>query len=58
VRQGKTGMLDFFFEDYIKYNKHTPIEFMDWLETVYDHGTDFAAGVAGLERKVFQKDKN
>lgn len=36
VRQGKTGMLDFFFKDYIDYNRDTPIEFMDWVETVYD----------------------
>ena len=42
VRQGKTGMLDFFFNDYIKYNKDTPIEFMDWVETVYDQ-TDVKA---------------
>lgn len=36
VRQGKTGMLDFFFNDYIAYNKTTPIDFMEWVETVYD----------------------
>ena len=36
VRQGKTGMLDFFFKDYLTYNAHTPIDFMEWVETVYD----------------------
>lgn len=36
VRQGKTGMLDFFFKDYIAYNQESPIEFIDWVETVYD----------------------
>lgn len=36
VKWGKTGMLDFFFEDYIKYNAHTPTEFMDWVENIYD----------------------
>jgi len=36
VKQGKTGMLDFFFNDYLKYAKTTDIEFIDWVETVYD----------------------
>lgn len=36
VKQGKTGMLDFFFQDYIAYNAHTPITFTDWVKTVYD----------------------
>jgi len=36
VRQGKTGMLDFFFEDYLRYAKDHDISFMDWVETVYD----------------------
>jgi len=36
VRQAKTGMLDFFFERYIDYAKTTPIDFITWVETVYD----------------------
>ena len=36
VKQGKTGMLDFFFNDYLKYAKEHDIEFIDWVETVYD----------------------
>jgi len=36
VKQGKTGMLDFFFNDYLKYAKTHGIEFIDWVETVYD----------------------
>jgi len=36
IKHGKTGMLDFFFEDYLAYNAHTPIAFMDWVEGVYD----------------------
>lgn len=36
VRQGKTGMLDFFFEDYLAYAKDHDMSFMDWVETVYD----------------------
>lgn len=36
VKQGKTGMLDFFFNDYIEYNKTHNMPFMDWVETVYE----------------------
>ena len=36
VKQGKTGMLDFFFKDYLKYTKEHDIEFLEWVETVYD----------------------
>ena len=36
VKQGKTGMLDFFFKDYLAYAKENDIEFLDWVETVYD----------------------
>ena len=36
IKQGKTGMLDFFFNEYLKYAEHTPVSFIDWVETVYD----------------------
>jgi len=36
VRQGKTGMLDFFFQDYLEYAAENDISFMDWVETIYD----------------------
>ena len=36
VKEGKTGMLDFFFKDYLKYAVENDIEFIDWVETVYD----------------------
>ena len=29
-------MLDYFFNDYLKYSKEHDIEFIDWVETVYD----------------------
>lgn len=35
-RQADTGILDAFFERYLLYNARQPIEFMDWLENVYD----------------------
>ena len=36
VKQGKTGMLDYFFKEYLEYSKEHDIEFLDWVETVYD----------------------
>ena len=36
VKAGKTGMLDFFFNDYIEYAKTHDIGFIDWIDTVYD----------------------
>ncbi len=36
VKQGKTGMLDFFFQDYLTYAENHDIPFMEWVETVYD----------------------
>ncbi len=36
IKHGKTGMLDFFFEEYLAYNAKSPINFMDWVETIYD----------------------
>lgn len=61
VRQGKTGMLDFFFEDYLTYAETHDISFIDWVETVYDP-TDvkarFMAGWAGsmLTEKVLKRE--
>ena len=36
VRQGKTGMLDFFFEDYLRISDNLDISFLDWVESDYD----------------------
>jgi protein tyrosine/serine phosphatase len=36
IKQGKTGMLDHFFELYRKRNEDSPIEFLDWVRTEYD----------------------
>jgi len=36
VKQGKTGMLGFFFKDYLNYAKENDISFIDWVETIYD----------------------
>lgn len=36
LKASKTGILDFFFETYLAYNAHTPIDFMSWVQTVYN----------------------
>jgi protein tyrosine phosphatase (PTP) superfamily phosphohydrolase (DUF442 family) len=36
VKEGKTGLLDAFLDSYAAYNAHTPIDFFDWSQTVYD----------------------
>lgn len=33
----RTGVLDFFFEQYLAYRAHTPIAFMEWVDTIYNH---------------------
>lgn len=37
VRQGKTGMIDHFFDAYLDYAKTTPIAFEDWVRDVYSY---------------------
>jgi len=36
VKAGKTGMIDFFFNDYIEYAKTADLDFIDWVDAVYD----------------------
>ena len=36
VKQGKTGMIDFFFETYLEETKENGKSFMDWVEQDYD----------------------
>ena len=35
-RKARTGVLDFFLASYAAYNEKTPIDFMEWVDTVYD----------------------
>ena len=35
-KRAKTGILDFFFATYLAYNATHPIDFIDWVDTVYD----------------------
>lgn len=36
IRQAKTGILDFFFEQYLDYAKQRPIDFRSWVREVYE----------------------
>jgi len=36
MKAGKTGMLDFFFDDYLKYAETGDLDFTDWVDQVYD----------------------
>lgn len=36
VKQGKTGMLDYFFNTYLQFNAETPKPFLDWVREDYD----------------------
>jgi len=50
VRQGKTGVLDRFFDAYIEARDATGIDFWTWVDTVYDPVAmkrDFHAGLIG-----------
>ncbi|MDY0014516.1 MAG: tyrosine-protein phosphatase [Rhodocyclaceae bacterium] len=35
-KQARTGVQDFFLASYVAYNRHTPIGFLEWVDTVYD----------------------
>jgi protein tyrosine/serine phosphatase len=39
IREGKTGVLDFFFETYLKEGAPTGLSFVDWVERDYDPDT-------------------
>ncbi|MGB0908027.1 MAG: fused DSP-PTPase phosphatase/NAD kinase-like protein [Maricaulaceae bacterium] len=61
VRQGKTGMLDFFFQTYLDYAKDHDISFIDWVEGPYNPPevkANFMAGWAGslLTEKVLKRE--
>lgn len=43
VRQAKTGVIDFFYEQYLKAEAESGIGFREWVETVYDRDTLNAA---------------
>jgi protein tyrosine/serine phosphatase len=49
-RQSDTGILDAFFDSYVAANNEKPIDFIEWVRTVYDRDAlkrDFKAGTVG-----------
>lgn len=36
LKQARTGVQDFFLASYLAYDAHTPIGFLEWVDTVYD----------------------
>lgn len=38
-KQADTGVLDDVFHRYLEYNRHTPMPFFEWVDTVYDPDT-------------------
>jgi protein tyrosine/serine phosphatase len=36
LRQAKVGMIDYFFEQYRRYNQERPTPFLDWVDCIYD----------------------
>lgn len=43
VRQAKTGIIDFFYDQYLKAEAESGISFREWVETVYDRDAMNAA---------------
>jgi len=61
VKQGKTGMLDYFFEQYRLANEAGPIDFLEWVCTRYDRQAvhdDFMASWWGrlLTEKILRRE--
>ena len=47
MKAGKTGMLDFFFDEYIAYTKTGDLSFIDWVDQIYDPADVKARFMAG-----------
>lgn len=61
VKAGKTGMLDFFFNDYLTYAKTNSVSFMDWIDGDYDRldvKARFMSGWIGniLSEKIMRRE--
>lgn len=52
LREGKTGLLDAFFEAYLDAEAATGVTFLDWLENSYDRLALKQAFLAGRRRKL------
>lgn len=50
IKQGRTGVLDHFFDSYVKARDESGIDFWTWIDTVYDPvklRAEFQAGMVG-----------
>jgi protein tyrosine/serine phosphatase len=61
IKQGKTGMLDYFFQSYIAYNAQTPLPFLEWAEMIYDPAklkAEFKSGGMGdvLTERILKRE--
>jgi len=61
MKAGKTGMLDFFFDDYLKYADAGELSFMEWVDEIYDPAdvkARFMSGWIGniLSEKIFRRE--
>jgi protein tyrosine/serine phosphatase len=52
VRQGKTGVLDDFFETYLAQGKSAGLSFEDWVSRGYDHKAMKARFLRGRKSKI------
>ncbi len=55
VKAGKTGMLDFFFDDYIEYTKTGALSFLDWIDEIYDPADVKARFMSGWIGNIFSE---
>lgn len=61
MKAGKTGMLDFFFDDYLKYAETGDLSFTEWVDQVYDPAdvkARFMSGWIGniMSEKIFRRE--
>lgn len=52
VKQGKTGILDAFFDAYRQFNAHTPKPFLDWVAEDYDREAVKARFLESFESRL------
>jgi len=55
MKAGKTGMLDFFFDEYITYAKTGDLSFIDWVDQVYDPADVKARFMSGWIGNIFSE---
>lgn len=61
MKAGKTGLLDFFFDDYLNYARDGELSFMDWVDQIYnpaDVKARFMSGWIGniMSEKILRRE--